>query len=184
MSLVVSAVGLARVLLCCSGCLLIGERCDLLLLDLVVGEVLLVLLPAGARGAGHVCGSGGAGFRVCSWRSLGRGVVAAGREGDGWRATLLECCWCGRGWVVMATAVTASRRSELWLGLVVPAAVALQNNFGRQQPRAFTPRYPSFCLCLPHNTQDGRTSRKQRECCLQGRPPPATAHGCPRQHTH
>jgi hypothetical protein len=100
----------------------------------------------------------------------------AGEEGEGSnrRGGVLVM----REWVMMATAVTASRRSELWLGLVVPAAVALQNNFGRQQPRAFTPRYPSFCLCLPHNTQDGRTSRKQRECCLQGTPAAVTAYGC------
>lgn len=45
----------------CRGRLLIGERCDLLLFNLIVGEVLLVLLPAAARGAGHVCSAGGLG---------------------------------------------------------------------------------------------------------------------------
>ena len=32
---------------------LIGERSNLLLFYLIVGKLLLVLLPAGARGAGH-----------------------------------------------------------------------------------------------------------------------------------
>ena len=58
--------------------LLIGERCNLLLLNLVVGEVLLVLLPALARGGGH------------------REGAAAAWTGDGGRAGCMMCGVCGR----------------------------------------------------------------------------------------
>lgn len=71
--------------------LLIGEGCDLLLFHLVVGEVLLVLLPAAARGAGHVCGEsggvGGWGRRlwtvVCPCTGGSRANMAETR-GSGW----------------------------------------------------------------------------------------------------
>jgi len=56
--------------------LLIGKRCDLLLFYFVVGEVLLVFLPAGPRGGGHVCSSGdeGSGADGCSGRYSVRGT--------------------------------------------------------------------------------------------------------------
>jgi hypothetical protein len=66
----------------CPARLLIGEGRDLLLLDLVVGEVLLVLLPALARCGGHVCASGGGGGESVSvWRAVCGGGMFGRRRG-------------------------------------------------------------------------------------------------------
>lgn len=148
---------------------LIGERCDLLLLDLVVGEVLLVLLPARARGAGHVCGTRGMALAANMLQILcegGCGEMTQGESGE--KAAGDVVVDGGRGVAVIAdTKLVMSAVGELSHRLRARVEIVESSETAQ---RAFTPRYPSFCLCLPPTTQDGRTSRKwwQWKCSVQG----------------
>lgn len=149
--------------------LLISERRDLLLLDLVVGEVLLVLLPALARCGRHVYGRGG-GERGVS--SSGGGVISAvARRFGGVVSVVSEVVergyGCGGdGCVGVDEAIRGVGASgRPWhLGSKIIASPT-----ARQQPRV-TPHDTLFPSLHSHITHNGSASsqRWQRKCGFQG----------------
>lgn len=142
-----------------SGCyLLICERRDLLLFDLVVSEVLLVLLPARARCGGHGCGAGGQGRGrlVCG---VARGCVEAllpervcvvmARAGGGARAEVVVCR--GPRWQVNVSQRVGARAG---LAVVAPAAHEIVRALPKVRPPHQRPHdTPVLSLLVPRITQ-------------------------------